>query len=123
MDRPTGSAIRRYERERPGELVHVDVKKLDRIPDGGSHNALGRQAGLSAAWASTASTPRSTITPASPTRKIHAVFMTRAAPFFAGLAITGIERVLTYNAWAYRKGLAWKQALVDIGATGKLTRP
>lgn len=69
MDRPTGSAIRRYERERPGELVHVDVRKLDRIPDGGGHKALGRQAGLSAAWASTASTPRSTITPASPTRK------------------------------------------------------
>jgi transposase len=28
IDRPTGAVIRRYERERPGELVHVDVKKL-----------------------------------------------------------------------------------------------
>ncbi|MYY20081.1 transposase, partial [Streptomyces sp. SID4912] len=37
--------------------------------------------------------------------------------------ITRIERVLTDNAWAYRKGLVWKQALADIGATGKLTRP
>lgn len=27
------------------------------------------------------------------------------------------------TAWAYRKGLAWKQALADLGATGKLTRP
>ncbi|MYY14098.1 transposase, partial [Streptomyces sp. SID4912] len=34
-----------------------------------------------------------------------------------------IERVLTDNAWAYRKGLAWKNALADLGATGKLTRP
>ena len=32
----------RYERERPGELVHVDVKKTARIPDGGGHRALGR---------------------------------------------------------------------------------
>jgi transposase InsO family protein len=30
--------------------------------------------------------------------------------------------VLTDNAWAYREGLAWKQALAEIGATGKLTR-
>lgn len=30
--------------------------------------------------------------------------------------------VLTDNAWAYRKGLAWKQALAEIGAPGKLTR-
>ncbi|MFJ5971174.1 leucine zipper domain-containing protein, partial [Streptomyces sp. NPDC093060] len=45
MDRPTGQVIRRYERARPGELVHVDVKKLGRIPDGGGHKTLGRQAG------------------------------------------------------------------------------
>ena len=32
MDRQTGREIRRYERSRPGELVHVDVKKLGRIP-------------------------------------------------------------------------------------------
>ncbi|MCL8018215.1 DDE-type integrase/transposase/recombinase, partial [Streptomyces sp. AS02] len=30
---------------RPGELIHVDVKKLGRIPDGGGHKVLGRQAG------------------------------------------------------------------------------
>src|SRR5882757_2456252 len=45
LDRPTGQVIRRYERDRPGELIHVDVKKLGRIPDGGGHRALGRQAG------------------------------------------------------------------------------
>lgn len=32
----------RYERDRPGELVHVDVKKLSRIPDGGGWRAHGR---------------------------------------------------------------------------------
>lgn len=36
---------RRYERARPGELVHIDVKKPGRIPDGGGHKVLGRQAG------------------------------------------------------------------------------
>jgi hypothetical protein len=45
LDRPTGQVIRRYERDRPGELVHGDVKKLGRIPDGGGHKVLGRQAG------------------------------------------------------------------------------
>ena len=32
----------RYERDRPGELVHMDVKKLGRIPDGGGWRAHGR---------------------------------------------------------------------------------
>lgn len=45
LGRATGRAIRRYERDRPGELVHVDIKKLGNIPDGGGHEALGRQAG------------------------------------------------------------------------------
>jgi transposase InsO family protein len=36
---------RRYERAAPGELVHVDIKKLGRIPDGGGHRVLGEQAG------------------------------------------------------------------------------
>ena len=43
MDRPTGRVIRRYEREAPGELVHVDIKKLGRIPDGGGWRVLGRE--------------------------------------------------------------------------------
>jgi hypothetical protein len=45
LDRPTGQVVRRYERDRPGELVHVDVIKLGRIPDGGGHKVLGRQVG------------------------------------------------------------------------------
>lgn len=45
LDQPTGQVIRRYERDHPGELIHLDVKKLGRIPDGGGHKALDRQAG------------------------------------------------------------------------------
>jgi transposase len=35
----------RYEHPNPGDLIHLDVKKLGRIPDGGGHRALGRAAG------------------------------------------------------------------------------
>ena len=44
MDRPTGRVIRRIETSRCGELVHIDVKKLARVPDGGGHKILGRSA-------------------------------------------------------------------------------
>ena len=55
-DPMTGEVIRaskttavRYERDRPGELVHMDVKKIGRIPDGGGWRAHGRQMGTTAA--------------------------------------------------------------------------
>ncbi len=44
LDRPTGIPIRRYEHPRPGDLVHIDVKKLGRIPDGGGRRVHGRDA-------------------------------------------------------------------------------
>ncbi|HEX4444811.1 MAG TPA: IS481 family transposase [Galbitalea sp.] len=50
LDQATGLPVRRtkpvrYEKAAPGELVHVDIKKQGRIPDGGGHRMLGRQAG------------------------------------------------------------------------------
>ena len=51
LDRPTGQLVRRYERARPGELVHVDVKKLGAIRPGGG-------------WWPTARAPRRSTTPA-----------------------------------------------------------
>jgi hypothetical protein len=52
----TGEVIRaskttavRYERDHPGELIHMDVKKIGRIPDGGGWKAHGRQMGRAAA--------------------------------------------------------------------------
>lgn len=44
LDRGTGRTIRWYEREAPGDLVNVDIKKLGRIPDGGGYLVLGRAA-------------------------------------------------------------------------------
>jgi len=42
LDRTTGRVVRRYERARPGELIHVDGTKLGRIPDGGGHRVTDR---------------------------------------------------------------------------------
>lgn len=43
--RATRTTALRYEREHPGELVHVDVNKLGRIPDSGGWRALGTAEG------------------------------------------------------------------------------
>ncbi|MFF7780841.1 IS481 family transposase [Streptomyces tanashiensis] len=131
LDRPTGTVIRRYERDRPGELIHVDVKKLGRIPDGGGHKTNGRQAGrpirgMGYDYIHSAVDDHSRLAYSEihPDEKVAtcAAFLARAAAFFHCQGIDRIERVLTDNAWAYRKGLAWKNVLADIGATGKLTR-
>ena len=45
LDRATGQVVRRYEHALPGDLVHVDIKKLGRVPDGGGHKVHGRQSG------------------------------------------------------------------------------
>ncbi len=45
LDRATGEPIRRYEHDQPGALLHVDVKKLGNVPDGGGWRYLGRQQG------------------------------------------------------------------------------
>ncbi|MFD7059853.1 IS481 family transposase [Streptomyces sp. NPDC059906] len=132
LDRPTGQIIRRYERERPGELVHVDVKKLGRIPDGGGHKVLGRQAGRATRsnmgfdYIHSAVDDHSRLAYS----EVHgdekaatcAAFLRRAAAFFTAHGIDRVERILTDNAWPYRKSFAWQQALADLGATGKLTR-
>ena len=77
LDRPTGQLVRRYERARPGELVHVDVKKLGviRPGGGGACTAAARPSTTTAAprsrragaWATTTSTALSTTTPDWPT--------------------------------------------------------
>ncbi|WP_328296787.1 IS481 family transposase [Streptomyces sp. NBC_00435] len=132
IDRPTGTVIRRYERDRPGELIHIDVKKLGRIPDGGGHRILGRRAGRATrsrmgfdyVHSAVDDHSRLAYSEIHPDEKAAtcAGFLTRAAAFFHHQGITRIERVLTDNAWAYRKGLAWKNALAELGASGKLTR-
>ncbi|MFD0647629.1 IS481 family transposase [Streptomyces malaysiensis subsp. malaysiensis] len=132
LDRPTGQVIRRYERNRPGELVHVDVKKLGRIPDGGGWRVHGRAAcpdrrrttGFDYIHSAVDDHSRLAYSEVHSDEKATtcAAFLQRAAAFFATYGILRIERVLTDNAWPYRKSLAWRQALADLGAAGKLTR-
>ena len=45
LDRATGRVVRRYEHEKPGDMIHVDIKKLGRIPGGGGHRVMDRAAG------------------------------------------------------------------------------
>ena len=133
----TGDVIRtskstavRYERDRPGELIHIDVKKIGRIPDGGGWKAWGRNT--------------ATTTDKSKRRRVgydyvHSVvddysrlayseihtnergdttagFLTRAAEFFESYGIAQIEEVMTDNHWSYTRSRAFAQALDSIGA-------
>ena len=50
-------------------------------------------------------------------------FLRRAAAWFAAHGIDRIERVMTDNALAYRRSTAWRQAMADLEAAARFTRP
>ncbi len=139
----TGEVIRaskttavRYERETPGELLHMDVKKIGRIPPGGGWRAHGRQMG---------STSRD--------RKrrigfdyVHSIvddhsrfayseiladekaatcagFFARAVNAFASTGITSIKEVMTDNHWSYTHSSALAELIDRIGARHITIRP
>jgi transposase InsO family protein len=132
LDRPTGQVVR-YQRQRPGELVHLDVKKQGRIPDGGGHRIHGRQRarggqrkqGLGYDFLHLAVDDCSRVA----YLEVHpdegavtvAGFTQRALAFYAGLGIT-VGRVLTDNGNGYRCGV-FRQVLTAVGVTHKRTRP
>jgi transposase InsO family protein len=141
LDPMTGAVIRaskatavRYERSRPGELVHMDVKKLARIPDGGGWRAHGRAAtvdhrhkpvptGFDYVHSLVDDYSRLAYSEILPDEKgtTCAGFLTRAAAYFAAHGIDRIERVMTDNAWAYKHSL--KGVCAAIGARQKFIRP
>jgi transposase InsO family protein len=138
----TGDVIRsskttavRYERERPGELVHMDVKKIGRIPDGGGWRAHGREMGKTSAHKKAAigyDYVHSVVDDHSRLAfsEIHADeradttagFFTRAIEFFASHDIT-IERLMTDNAWSYRHGRRLRELLEQHAIKHKFIRP
>jgi transposase InsO family protein len=136
LDRPTGQPVRRYERDRPGELLHVDVKKIGRLRDGGGWRVHGRDSdthrahrnaprvGYDYIHAAIDDHTRLAYAEIHPDEKTDtcAGFLRRAATHFAALGITRIERVMTDNALAYRRGRAWRQALTDLDAQARFTR-
>jgi transposase InsO family protein len=119
----------RYERQRPGELIHIDTKKLGRI-DGVGHRATGdrrdrtRGAGWEHLHVAIDDASRLAYTELLPADNGEACagFLTRAAAWFAQLGIR-IERVMTDNALAYVQSTAFRTALTRIGAKHITTRP
>jgi transposase InsO family protein len=132
-DRATSrERIRRYQREHPGELIHVDIKKLAAIPDGGGWRMHGRgrdghggRSGAGYVYLHSAIDDRTRIVYSEIHRDEQAVtaagFWTRAATWYASIGITP-ERVITDNGSCYRSRL-WHQACARTGTTVKKTRP
>lgn len=143
LDPVTGVQIRasrrtqlRYERERPGDLIHIDVKKLGRIPDGGgwrldgpdeiNHSGAGRARRMGFDYVHVAVDDHSRLAFASvladekgPT---CAAFLLEAAVFFAQYDIP-VKAVMTDNAMNYRLSRDFKAALGTLNAEHILTRP
>jgi transposase InsO family protein len=147
VDRATGEPIRRYEHDHPGSLLHVDVKKLGNIPDGGGWRYLGRAQGKKNRHATARATgrPRSKYgQPLMGTAFVHTVLddhsrvayaeihddenaatatgvLRQAVAWFATRGVT-VQRVLTDNGSAYRSH-AWRDTCAELGITPKRTRP
>jgi transposase InsO family protein len=143
-DPMTGEVIRsskasavRYERDEPGQLVHMDVKKLGRIPDGGGWRAgVIPQGGKTRAQRKVklgydyvhslvddySRLAYSEILPDEKGRTC-AAFLERAAAYFATKGITNIERVMTDNAFAYRNSNDIKRVCAALIATQKFIKP
>ena len=111
LDRATGRVVRRYEHAQPGDLVHVDIKKLGRIPDGGGWRVNGRQErpnrhrGQGYAYLHNAVDDHSRLAYsevlADERKETAAGFWLRAQAWFAGCGIS-VRRVLTDNGSCYR---------------------
>ncbi|MFU8948170.1 IS481 family transposase, partial [Mycetocola zhadangensis] len=134
IDLNTGVRVRkpkpvRYERDNPGDLVHVDVKKLGRIPDGGGHRTLGRAKGRKArgtgyAFLHSAIDDNTRVVYSEmltdEKKETAAGFWERANAFYRSLGIT-VTRVMTDNGSCYRSKL-FNDTLGEA-ITHKYTRP
>ena len=132
IDRPTRTVVR-YERARPGELLHVDVKKLGRIREGGGWKMLGREVGRSDQMKknpvgydylhvavddhSRVAFVRSLPDEKGPT---CAQFVADAAAFFADHGVT-IERVMTDNAMNYGRSKDFRSTLERLSIDHRRT--
>jgi transposase InsO family protein len=131
FDRLTRVPIR-YVRERPGELVHVDVKKLGRIPPGGGHRVVGRllgrrrQAGRGYDYLHVAVDDNSRLAFV----KVYADEGERSSSDFIRELVTfysrngfAVERVMTDQHPIYRLSRRFAQTLAELGLQHRMTRP
>lgn len=113
--RASQATTRRYERCRPGELIHMDVKKIGRIPDGGGWKAHGRhmsrtfaqkKARIGFDYVHSAVDDHSRLAYSEilddEKGQTCAQFLARAAEYFADHGVTTIEAVITDNHFSYR---------------------
>lgn len=142
LDPLTGEIIRaskttavRYERDRPGDLVHMDVKKIGRIPDGGGWKAHGRQIGRTAVqkkarigfdYVHSLVDDHSRFAYSEVLNDEKAAtcaeFFARAIGTFATHGIT-ISELMTDNHWSYTRSIALAAQLAAIGAKHRLIKP
>jgi transposase InsO family protein len=138
----TGTPIRRrhsgirYERHRPGELLHVDVKKLGRVPDGGGWRLHGRHEhvrgrtvhgrGLGYDYLHVAVDDHTRLAyveaHADERDPTAAAFLRRAVAWFAAHGVQ-VERVLTDDAKIYRIGRCWSAVCAEHDIARRFTRP
>lgn len=145
VDVRTGEPIRRYEHDTPGSLIHVDIKKLGNIPEGGGWRFVGRQRGdhnraatdlnrrkgkvrgavVGHAYVHTVIDDHSRVAYAEihddETAQTAIGVLQRAVSWFADHGVR-VERVLSDNGSAY-KSHAWRHACNDLGIRAKKTRP
>jgi transposase InsO family protein len=146
IDRVTGEPARRYERSRPGELIHVDVTKFGNIPDGGGWRFVGREQGFANRRATRDRTGKRNkrYQPNLGNCFVHTVIddysrvayaeihddekaitavgvLQRAVAWFAERNVA-VERVLSDNGSAYVSHL-WRDTCIDLGIKHKRTRP
>jgi transposase InsO family protein len=147
LDRLTGEPVRRYEHEHPGDLLHVDVKKLGNIPDGGGWRHVGRIQGgqhrhamaaagraernryhqpkVGTAFVHTVIDDHSRVAYAEihddETAATATAVLHRAVAWFADRGVT-VRAVLSDNGSAYRSFL-WRDTCAALGITPKRTRP
>ncbi len=120
----------RYERDKPGELLHLDTKKLGRI-DGVGHRITGDRTAQSSKRGMSWEALHVVIDDASrlayteilpDERKVSATaFLERALAWFASVGVT-VERVMTDNGSSYKSHL-FRDALAARAITHKRTRP
>jgi transposase InsO family protein len=143
IDRATGEPIRRYEHPYPGSLIHVDVKKLGNVPDGGGWRYVGRNQGrknrqitpgkkrnqwhkakMGTAFVHTVIDDYSRVAYAEihddETKETATAVLRRAVAWFAARGVI-VERVLSDNGSCYKSHL-WRDTCAELAITAKKTR-